>query len=100
MGKYKSGRPEAIIFDLDGTLIDSGLDIALSASFTRVHFGLSDLTVDITRSYVGDGVAKLLERVLGHDSATGRTGPGTGPGTGPMRPERAEGLRIPPRCSP
>ena len=91
MGKYKAGRPAAIIFDLDGTLIDSGLDIALSASFTRVHFGLSDLTVDITRGYVGDGVALLLERVLGHDSVTGQTGPGGLPVT----PEQhAEAMRV------
>ena len=71
MGKYKVGRPEAIIFDLDGTLIDSGLDIAISANFVRVHFGLSELPVDVAKSYVGDGVAKLQERVLGHGVPAG-----------------------------
>lgn len=74
MGKYKGRRAEAFIFDLDGTLIDSGLDIALSANFTRVHFGLPDLPVPMVMSYVGDGVAKLLTRTLGHDVRSGQTG--------------------------
>ena len=74
MGKYKGRRAEAFIFDLDGTLIDSGLDIALSANFTRVHFGLPELPVPVVKSYVGDGVARLLDRTLGHDDRTGLTG--------------------------
>ena len=76
MGKYKAGRPAAFVFDLDGTLIDSGLDIAISANFVRVHFGLPELPVELVRSYVGDGVAKLAERVLGHDVEKGVTGSG------------------------
>ena len=65
----------AVIFDLDGTLVDSGLDIALSANFVRSHFGLAELPVATAQSYVGDGVVRLLERALGHDSETGLTGP-------------------------
>jgi len=74
MGKYKGIHPGAFIYDLDGTLIDSGLDIALSANFTRVHFGLPELPVPLVKSYVGDGVAKLLTRTLGHDVHSGQTG--------------------------
>lgn len=74
MGKYKGVHPEAFIFDLDGTLIDSGMDIALSANFVRVHFGLPEIPLPTLKSYVGDGVAKLLTRTLGHDAATGMTG--------------------------
>lgn len=73
-GKYGGRRVEAFIFDLDGTLIDSGLDIALSANFTRVHFGLPELPMATAVSYVGDGVQRLLERALGHDTASGLTG--------------------------
>ena len=73
-GKYKGRRAEAFIFDLDGTLIDSGLDIALSANFTRVHFGLPELPVPTAVEYVGDGVLRLLQRALGHDVHTGFTG--------------------------
>ena len=74
MGKYKGRRAETFIFDLDGTLIDSGLDIALSANFTRVHFGMEELPVTVVKSYVGDGMAQLLSRTLGHDLHSGQTG--------------------------
>jgi phosphoglycolate phosphatase len=73
-GKYKGRRASAFIFDLDGTLVDSGLDIATSANFARLHFGLPELPVSIVQSYVGDGVANLLTRTLGHNIHTGQTG--------------------------
>lgn len=75
-GKYKGRKAEAFIFDLDGTLIDSGLDIAISANFVRVHFGLPELPEPTIRGYVGDGAVNLLRRALGHDVATGHTGTG------------------------
>ncbi len=62
--KYHGRRAAALVFDLDGTLIDSGRDIAASANFTRVRFGLPRLDEEIAVSYVGDGVAKLMERSL------------------------------------
>ncbi len=73
-GKFKGRRASVFIFDLDGTLVDSGLDIALSANFTRLHFHLPELPVATVQSYVGDGVAKLLSRSLGHNIHTGQTG--------------------------
>ena len=72
-GKYKGRRAEAFIFDLDGTLVDSELDIALSANFTRIHFSLPELPVPTVRDYVGDGVLTLLKRMLGHNVASGQT---------------------------
>lgn len=66
--------PAAWIFDLDGTLIDSGLDIALSANVVRSRFGLPGLPVPVLTGYVGDGVRLLLARTLGHDLESGRTG--------------------------
>ncbi len=75
-GKYKGRRASAFIFDLDGTLVDSGLDIALSANFTRLHFNLPELPVPTVLSYVGDGVAKLLNRSLGHNIHNDQTGAG------------------------
>ncbi|MFT5232473.1 MAG: phosphoglycolate phosphatase, partial [Candidatus Krumholzibacteriia bacterium] len=65
---------DALIFDLDGTLVDTGLDIAISANFVRVQYGLAEVPIGVAKSYVGDGVLKLIERILGHDSATGLTG--------------------------
>jgi phosphoglycolate phosphatase len=73
-GKYGGRRAAAFIFDLDGTLVSSGQDIAASANFTRVHFHLPELPVDTIRGYVGDGVVRLLQRALGHDVYTGMTG--------------------------
>jgi phosphoglycolate phosphatase len=90
-GKYKGRRAQAFIFDLDGTLVDSGLDIALSANFTRIHFGQPELPVETVKSYVGDGVAVLLQRALGHDIYSGQTGPAGLPVTEAML---AEGLAI------
>ncbi len=91
MGKYKGRRAEAFIFDLDGTLIDSGLDIALSANFTRVHYGLPELPVPTVMGFVGDGVAKLLMRTLGHDVRSGQTGVAGLPVSEEMH---AEGLAV------
>ncbi|MGD9546165.1 MAG: HAD family hydrolase [Candidatus Krumholzibacteriia bacterium] len=74
MGKFKGRRAAAFIFDLDGTLVDSGLDIARSANFVRAHFGLPELPVQTAQRYVGDGVVNLVKRMLGHDVRSGMTG--------------------------
>ncbi len=73
-GRYKGRRAAAFVFDLDGTLVDSGLDIARSGNFVRAHFGLPELPVPTVQGYVGDGVETLLRRALSHDSQTGRIG--------------------------
>ncbi len=90
-GKYGGRRAAAFIFDLDGTLVDSGRDIAASANFTRVHFQLPALPEDTIRSYVGDGVQRLLQRALGHDVHTGMTGEAGLPVT-PERLDEAMGV--------
>ena len=51
-----------IIFDLDGTLIDSRQDLAAGVNHMRTHYGLSPLSLEIASSYIGDGVRKLVER--------------------------------------
>jgi phosphoglycolate phosphatase len=57
-----------IVFDLDGTLIDSGEDIVRSVNELLETLGRSPLPDARIRSYVGDGVRKLLERSLGEVS--------------------------------
>jgi len=57
----------AFIFDLDGTLIDSGQDIALSANSMRIHFGLPELPLPQVMEMIGDGVPTLLQRVLARE---------------------------------
>ena len=55
-----------IIFDLDGTLIDSKLDLALSVNATRARFGLGPLPEERIFSYVGEGAPLLVRRALDH----------------------------------
>ena len=62
--KYHGRRAGAFIFDLDGTLIDSGADIAASANFARGHFDLPPLPDATIISHVGDGVRMLMTRLL------------------------------------
>lgn len=56
---------EAIVFDLDGTLIDSVFDLAISVNHTLSKLGFDERSVDEIRSFVGDGVQKLIARSLG-----------------------------------
>lgn len=57
-----------IIFDLDGTLIDSAEDLAISTNATRAHFSLPPLDGAIVNSYVGNGAAALVRRALGPEA--------------------------------
>jgi phosphoglycolate phosphatase len=58
-----------LIFDLDGTLIDSKLDLALSINATMRHMGHPPLTHETIYRYVGNGAQVLVRRALG-DRAT------------------------------
>jgi phosphoglycolate phosphatase len=52
----------AVIFDLDGTLIDSRADIARSANRALSTLGFAELPVEVISEFVGDGAPRLLER--------------------------------------
>ena len=56
-----------IIFDLDGTLIDSSRDLGTSTNATRAQFSLPPLAQHIINSYVGNGAAVLVQRAIGAD---------------------------------
>jgi phosphoglycolate phosphatase len=58
-----------LIFDLDGTLVDSELDLALSVNAVRRAMGLEPLPVATVASYVGQGVTVLIRRALGEASS-------------------------------
>jgi phosphoglycolate phosphatase len=54
-----------VIFDLDGTLIDSRLDLVNSVNAVLRHFRRRELPGEVIASYVGDGVSMLVRRALG-----------------------------------
>lgn len=55
--------PRVILFDLDGTLIDSVPDIAASANQLLAREGLNALTVDEVRAMIGHGIRMLTKRI-------------------------------------
>src|SRR5579863_2207510 len=55
----------ALLFDLDGTLIDSKLDLALSVNATLAELGRPSLPHEQIFSYVGQGAPALIARALG-----------------------------------
>lgn len=66
---------QLLIFDLDGTLIDSALDLAISVNATRRHMGLAEMDLALIASYVGDGAPVLIRRVMGPNAPRRRYGP-------------------------
>ena len=54
-----------VIFDLDGTLIDSSIDLANSVNATRAHLGLPPIENELVYSYVGNGAPVLIRKALG-----------------------------------
>ena len=65
-------RGRLLIFDLDGTLIDSVGDLTTAVNRLRGDFHLAPLPASTVRRYVGDGVRKLVERALqGHPTDFG-----------------------------
>src|SRR5215469_7586920 len=54
-----------VIFDLDGTLIDSRLDLIHSVNAMLRHLHRPELPGEVIASYVGDGVSMLVRRALG-----------------------------------
>jgi phosphoglycolate phosphatase len=57
-----------LVFDLDGTLIDSRQDLCNSVNATLVHCGLPELPDDVIAGYIGDGAAMLIRRALALDN--------------------------------
>ena len=59
---------QLVIFDLDGTLIDSRLDLVHSVNAALRHIERPELPEDVIASYVGDGAPKLIRRALGAEA--------------------------------
>jgi len=59
---------DLVIFDLDGTLIDSRLDLANAVNAMRVHMGMRPLDNARVYTYVGNGAPVLVRRALGEQA--------------------------------
>ncbi|MCS7306550.1 MAG: HAD family hydrolase [Thermoguttaceae bacterium] len=58
---------QAVIFDLDGTLLDTLGDIAESANAALERLGLSAWSIEAYRQFIGDGVENLARRIIPAD---------------------------------
>jgi phosphoglycolate phosphatase len=58
-----------LIFDLDGTLLDSRLDLANSVNATRAEMGKPPLEHSMVFSYVGNGAPVLIRKALGPEAS-------------------------------
>ena len=61
---------KAVLFDLDGTLANSLIDLAAATNQALVKFGYPEREVDNFRYYAGDGIPKMIERALPEDART------------------------------
>src|ERR1700675_2790872 len=59
-----------VFFHLDGTLIDSRLDLVYSVNAALRHIGRPDLPDEVIASYVGDGAPILIQRALGGEAVS------------------------------
>jgi phosphoglycolate phosphatase len=63
---------KAIIFDLDGTLIDSSVDITNALNYAIEPYPLKRLTREDTVRLVGEGITRLIEKIAGDLDETGK----------------------------
>jgi len=61
---------ELIIFDLDGTLVDSSIDITNALNYAVTPYGFKPLAVKDTISLVGEGLTRLIEKIMGNNNAS------------------------------
>lgn len=62
-----------VIFDLDGTLLNTLGDLAASTNYALKKFGYPEHKQDEYRYMVGNGITKLIERALPEDAADKRS---------------------------
>ena len=65
MAEHKLSSVRALIFDLDGTLIDSKRDLIHSVNAMLRELGRGELAEETISAYIGHGAPKLVARALG-----------------------------------
>ncbi|HMD78109.1 MAG TPA: HAD-IA family hydrolase [Terracidiphilus sp.] len=68
-------RLKLLVFDLDGTLIDSARDLCNSVNATLRHFGREPLPGPVVAGFIGDGAQMLVRRALEHGTGNGNGAP-------------------------
>jgi phosphoglycolate phosphatase len=58
-----------VMFDLDGTLVDSSLDITNALNYATGPYGFEKITPARTITMVGEGLTRLMEKVVGEERA-------------------------------
>lgn len=66
--------PHAVVFDLDGTLVDSAPDIKAALNATLAPDGLAPFDVDRVKTMVGGGSRRLIERALAAHGEAAKAG--------------------------
>lgn len=64
---------KAVIFDLDGTLVNSLEDLAISTNYALKTFGFPTYEIEKYKYFVGDGMQKLIERVIPEENRNAKT---------------------------
>mgnify|MGYP001356108995 CR=1 FL=1 len=57
-------RTELVMIDLDGTLVDSAPDMAFAVERMLERLGRNPVSQEKIRSWIGNGVSKLVQRAL------------------------------------
>lgn len=70
MSGYSNGWPRVVVFDLDGTLVDSAADIAAALSDGFAPLGVGPFTAQMAKCFIGGGAMVAIERAA---RATGVT---------------------------
>lgn len=63
---------KAVVFDLDGTLLDTLEDLAAATNWALRHNSMPERTLDEVRQFVGNGVRKLMARAVPDGEANPR----------------------------
>ena len=61
---------QLVVFDLDGTLVDSASDIAESVNRTLEEWSLPRVEEPVIRGWIGEGARRLLQQALEHSGST------------------------------
>lgn len=67
--KMKLHNKKIVIFDLDGTILDTIGDLASAVNKAIIHYGFEKRTVDEVKGFIGNGSLMLIRRAIGDENA-------------------------------